>query len=864
MPVTVHKKVGANKDDDEKQEQNLGELMGLIGKMNKKINFLIALILASTIVSTAVNSFSADVNSDIAGVRGPNWRDPVASAASLPTTNNNLGDVRLAVDTFTFYAWDGNSWEESAASGVGIGGAVSGAATNSLLFSDGNGDLQADGTAAWDSTSGTFTLNYGGGMMADFAPYLFRFGDIDNAQGNAAANYWSFDINEGLGWNLADGGFFRWLWPTSADLVDGSILVLNANRLQFQPPYDTATAITSRVYADAALGIAYTYTDGIDPLDLGAGAQITANANGTFPAIDGITLSANDTVTLNGEVSEQYNGIYTLKDTGSVSTPWVLERLPAFDDPSEINNGVVVIAEGTVYATKVFAQTSEVGENAVGTDEIIFATPTNVNVTQSLTGTQTSGFIPFWTGNARELSRGVDYFKWTNSSRRLTVNGMMAMSSFNSSLTETENLFIGKNVGNTTHTGIRNQILSQTVLGLTSGNRNTGNGYRVLNPITSGSDNTAMGAQAAENISTTNESSFFGGTAGRYRNVSQLTAVGYSALRGSATVANNTGTGLVGVGYRAGQVVESAVNATFLGANAGRLNVSGDNMTVVGANAGDTITSGVGVTLVGSDADATGNYSRITAVGYAASIGADDSMCFGNECATNASNQLVFGSGTTAARDVYFGNGITNTTPAEVVISGTSESGTNQTGASIQIRAPLGTGTGTSGDIIFSSGNAGASGTTLNTASEKIRMKPTGILRGSAFHNNSLAQGSTTEQDIRSGTATPSCTAGTNASTCSVTKMNWMRVGNVVTWSALVNVDPTAGATFTRYQFALPVSSNFTALGDAIGSGASADGNAPRANTCYANTGSDVIQCDFISGSTAAEDQTVHGTYEVK
>lgn len=38
------------------------------------------------------------------------WKDPVSSAATLPLTNNNDGDVRATLDTHSIYIWNGTSW----------------------------------------------------------------------------------------------------------------------------------------------------------------------------------------------------------------------------------------------------------------------------------------------------------------------------------------------------------------------------------------------------------------------------------------------------------------------------------------------------------------------------------------------------------------------------------------------------------------------------------------------------------------------------------------------------------------------------------------------------------------------------------
>jgi len=48
---------------------------------------------------------------DLLGLFGStHWKAPVANAAALPAVGNTTGDVRLTLDTFTIYAWDGSNW----------------------------------------------------------------------------------------------------------------------------------------------------------------------------------------------------------------------------------------------------------------------------------------------------------------------------------------------------------------------------------------------------------------------------------------------------------------------------------------------------------------------------------------------------------------------------------------------------------------------------------------------------------------------------------------------------------------------------------------------------------------------------------
>lgn len=38
------------------------------------------------------------------------WQAPVANAAALPTNGNQIGDVRVTLDSFDIYIWSGSAW----------------------------------------------------------------------------------------------------------------------------------------------------------------------------------------------------------------------------------------------------------------------------------------------------------------------------------------------------------------------------------------------------------------------------------------------------------------------------------------------------------------------------------------------------------------------------------------------------------------------------------------------------------------------------------------------------------------------------------------------------------------------------------
>lgn len=94
---------------------------------------------------------------------------------------------------------------------------------------------------------------------------------------------------------------------------------------------------------------ANTYANGTS----GVGATLTANANGVFPTIDGVTPAVGQFYLVAGEgnaPSSANNGLYQLTTLGSATTAWVLTRATTLDQSAEFLQGLQVgIKGGTVF-----------------------------------------------------------------------------------------------------------------------------------------------------------------------------------------------------------------------------------------------------------------------------------------------------------------------------------------------------------------------------------------------------------------------------------------------------------------------------------------------------------------------------------
>ena len=85
-----------------------------------------------------------------------------------------------------------------------------------------------------------------------------------------------------------------------------------------------------------------------------------------------------------------------------------------------------------------------------------------------------------------------------------------------------------------------------------------------------------------------------------------------------------------------------------------------------------------------------------------------------------------------------------------------------------------------------------------------------GRLYGTALHNNAGAVTGTTNQYVASGTYTPTLTTVDNCDSASAFQCQWMRVGNVVTVSGLVQVDATSTVNAAQFRATLPIASSLT------------------------------------------------------
>ncbi|MFO1301797.1 MAG: hypothetical protein U1F17_15780 [Burkholderiaceae bacterium] len=101
-----------------------------------------------------------------------------------------------------------------------------------------------------------------------------------------------------------------------------------------------------------------------------------------------------------------------------------------------------------------------------------------------------------------------------------------------------------------------------------------------------------------------------------------------------------------------------------------------------------------------------------------------------------------------------------------------------------------------------------------------------------------------------SGTWTPSVSAVTNVASSTASLCRYSRVGNTVTVSGVVDIDPTAADTGTIFDLTLPIASAFAAITNANGTFNTA--SASRGGVIYANATDARLRCSFTPQTASA------------
>ena len=109
-----------------------------------------------------------------------------------------------------------------------------------------------------------------------------------------------------------------------------------------------------------------TYNNG----SLGVGATLTNNSTQAVLVLDSTAANTDDRVLVKDQTDATQNGIYTVTNTGSGSTNWVLTRATPEDQPAELSGGAFVfVEEGVLNANNGYTFT-HTGAPTFGTTDL--------------------------------------------------------------------------------------------------------------------------------------------------------------------------------------------------------------------------------------------------------------------------------------------------------------------------------------------------------------------------------------------------------------------------------------------------------------------------------------------------------------
>lgn len=170
-----------------------------------------------------------------------------------------------------------------------------------------------------------------------------------------------------------------------------------------------------------ALPGAPVYNNGV----AGVGATLTRTGNGALPNQAAVVPFVGMRFLVWHQVDQTQNGVYEVTDVGSAGTPYILTRTTDSDQTLELDNQIVIPSAGTNKG-KIYGQQTLVP--ILGTNNVVYTLITSLAVTQQGTGTQVLGQFPWWTGVARQLSKGDQVWK------KNTVTGSLEFKPFDSTV----------------------------------------------------------------------------------------------------------------------------------------------------------------------------------------------------------------------------------------------------------------------------------------------------------------------------------------------------------------------------------------------------------------------------------------------
>jgi hypothetical protein len=298
--------------------------------------------------------------------------------------------------------YNGTNWVNDSDN---AGGGTPGGANTQIQFNS-SGSFAGSSDLTWNgsllSTNGLFTT---GG--ASFTGEVFFIDDASFLAGSTTRNVFNTTattINAfGAATTLTMGA------TTGTTTIRNDLSVTGNVSLSADPTTSLQAATKQYVDTIAAAGLHYhspvrverpntdgnlnsTYNNGSS----GVGATLTNAGTQEALVIDGITLNTNDRVLIYNQTNGYENGVYTVTNTGSGSTNWVLTRATDADsyspsDPDSLGQGdAFFVTEGNTGAGELYVMNTS-GTITFGTTDITFTEVAATAVYQAGTGLTLNG-----------------------------------------------------------------------------------------------------------------------------------------------------------------------------------------------------------------------------------------------------------------------------------------------------------------------------------------------------------------------------------------------------------------------------------------------------------------------------------------
>jgi hypothetical protein len=301
--------------------------------------------------------------------------------------------------------------ESSTTSGTGtltLAGAVTGFQAFSAALSNGDTTYYAiaeSSTGAWEVGLGTYTTS-GTTLARTTVLSSSNSGSAINLSG-AGADVFITQPADKAAYFDASGDLFLNQDPTSAlqSATKQYVDTIAAAGIHYHDP----------VRVEREGNLTATYNNGT----AGVGATLTNSGTQAALVIDGVTLNSADRVLVYEQTDQTQNGIYTVTNTGSASTNWVLTRATDADsygpsDPDSLGQGdAFFVQEGAAGAGETYVMNTE-GTITFGTTNITFAQFSSAQIYSAGDGLTLTG-VTFAAGagtgvtvNANDIAIGQD------------------------------------------------------------------------------------------------------------------------------------------------------------------------------------------------------------------------------------------------------------------------------------------------------------------------------------------------------------------------------------------------------------------------------------------------------------------------